>query len=63
MEKNYINWEGKTHFYIDFENKTYGVKVNINEKDNAENIIKQALEKYKINIDSWKKEWKVGVEV
>ena len=63
MEKKNINWEGKTHFYIDFENKTYGVKVNINEKDNAENIIKQALEKYKINIDSWKKEWKVGVEV
>ena len=58
MEKNYINWPGRTHFYVDIQEKTYGVRVNVNESDNAENIIRQGLEKYKQYIDNWKKEWK-----
>lgn len=57
MEKNYINWPGKTHFYIDIENKTYGVMINSNETRSADKIINEALKKYKNSINSWKKEW------
>ena len=59
MEKNYINWQGKTHFYVDLETKEYGVLVSTEDTPNTKEIIKQVLEKYKAIIESWKKEWEV----
>lgn len=39
MEKNYINYAGATHFYINLEHKEYGVKVSIEDTYRAEKII------------------------
>lgn len=62
MEKNYINWPGKTYFYINLDEKTYGVYVNINES-NVDKKINEILSENKERIEAWKKEWKVGVIV
>lgn len=62
MEKNYINWPGETHFYIDLENKKYGVRVSIEDTYRAEELINRARRDRKEQIEAWKKEWqKEGV--
>ena len=61
MERNYINYPGDTHFYINLENKEYGVKVSIKDTYRAEEIIKQFKNDRKEQIEAWKKEWKEGV--
>lgn len=45
MLKNYI-WKGQTCFYIDFQNKTYGVRINKNDKRSSQDIINKAFNKY-----------------
>jgi len=59
MEENYINWPGYTHFYVDIIDKKYGVRVNANESERAEEIIKNGLEKNKLYIQEWKKDWQM----
>lgn len=61
MERNYINYPGDTHFYINLENKEYRVKVSIKDTYRAEEIIKQFKNDRKEQIEAWKKEWKEGV--
>lgn len=61
MEKNYINWIGNTHFYVNLLDKTYGVKISVKDTPRASEIIKKVLEDRKNQIETWKKEWKVGV--
>ncbi len=61
MEKNYINWRGNTQFYVDLVNKEYGVLVSIEDTPKANEIIKNALNRYKNTINAWKQEWKEGV--
>lgn len=61
MEKNYINWLGSTHFYVNLADKTYGVRISTSDTPRASEIIKQVLDDRKSQIDTWKKEWKVGV--
>ena len=56
MEKNYINWLGNTHFYLNIKERTYGVRVNKDEKDVGK-IIKEVLEQNKDRINHWKLEW------
>ena len=60
MEKNYINWTGNTQFYVDLENKKYGVMVSIEDTPKASKIIKKTLDRYKNTINAWKQEWKAG---
>ena len=60
MEKNYLNWLGKTCFYINLEDKTYGVYVNINES-NPKRIIEEILKDNQERIIGWKKHWEEGV--
>lgn len=62
MEKNYINWQGNTHFYVDLVNKEYGVIVSTEDMIFAPSIIQQTLAKYKATIQNWKQEWAGGVE-
>ncbi len=61
MEKNYINWLGESHFYIDLENKEYGVMVSIKDSYRAEELINRARRNRKKQIEAWKKEWEEGV--
>lgn len=61
MERNYINYTGDTHFYINLENKEYGVKVSIKDTYRAEEIINYFKETRKEQLEAWKKEWKEGV--
>ena len=61
MEKNYINWPGDTHFYIDLKNKEYGVRVSIEDTYKAKEIINYFKETRRQQIEAWKKEWEEGV--
>ena len=61
MEKNYINWLGTTHFYIDLVNKKYGVIVSVEDTSKANKIIRKILNDRKEQINNWLKEWKEGV--
>lgn len=61
MEFNYISELKTTCFYVDLENKTYGVYINIKDIDRAQEIINRAKEKYKEQIEAWKNEWKEGI--
>ncbi len=45
MQKNYF-WKGQTCFYYDLENKTYGVRINENDKRSTQDIINKAFSKY-----------------
>lgn len=57
MEKNYINWKGNTHFYLNICKKEYGVRVSVEDTPKAKEIIKKMLEERKQQIDSWKRKW------
>lgn len=57
MEKNYINWLGTTHFYIDLDNKEYGVRISVEDTPKANEIIKYFRHNRKEQIEAWKKEW------
>lgn len=57
MEKNYINYPGDTHFYINLENKEYGAKVSIKDTHRAEEIINYFKTTRKEQIEAWKREW------
>ena len=61
MEKNYISEYKKTCFYIDLLSKTYGVCINIKDKERAEEIIQYFKETKKAQIEAWQQEWKEGV--
>ena len=61
MEKNYINYQGQTYFYVNVKKKTYGIVVSQKDSKNADNIIKQGLLENMKTINAWKKEWKEGV--
>ena len=57
MEKNYLNWPGETHFYIDLENKEYGVRISVKDTYRAKELINRARRNRKKQIEAWKKEW------
>lgn len=57
MEKNYINWQGDTHFYIDIREKEYGVRVSVEDTPKASEIVKKVLEERKKQIEAWKQKW------
>ena len=61
MEKNYINYQGQTYFYVNVKKKTYGIVVSQKDSKNADNIIKQGLLENMKTIKAWKKEWEEGV--
>ena len=61
MEKNYINYQGQTYFYVNVKKKTYGIVVSQKDSKNADNIIKQGLLENMKTINAWKKEWEEGV--
>ena len=61
MEKNYINWLGTTHFYINLVNKEYGVRVSVEDTPKANKIIRKILKDKQEQINNWLKEWKEGV--
>lgn len=61
MEQNFI-WDGDTHFYINFTNKTYGCKINRKEASKAKEIIKYFKIEKKEQIAAWKKNWKLTTE-
>ncbi len=58
MEKNYINYSGKTHFYINLIDKEYGVRVSVEDTPKASKIIKEILEDRKEQINIWLDDWK-----
>ncbi len=60
MEKNYM-WMGETQFYIDLENKEYGVAINPKDEYRAEEIIVYFKKEKKKQIEAWQKLWKEGV--
>ena len=62
MEKNFISQYQATSFYVNIPAKQYGVCINIRDIEKADEIIKEILEENKETIESWKKEWEVGVE-
>lgn len=59
MEKNYISEYAETYFYIDLEDKTYGVCINIKDIDRKDEIMNYFYnnEKMKRQIEAWKREW------
>ena len=57
MEKNYIGYEGETHFYIDLVNKEYGVKVSTKDASKAEEIIEFFKKDRKKQIEAWQELW------
>ena len=36
MEKNYINYQGQTYFYVNVKKKTYGIVVSQRDSKNKE---------------------------
>jgi len=62
MEKNYISKHQSTCFYIIFDEKKYGVCINIKDIDRAEEIIKNIIKENKKCIEALKKEWKEEVK-
>lgn len=61
MEENFIsNWQS-TGFYLNLETKTYGVCINIDDIDKADEIIDYFRKTRKQQIETWKQEWKEGV--
>lgn len=36
MEKNYINYQGQTYFYVNVKKKTYGIVVSQKDSKNKE---------------------------
>ena len=59
MENNFISATMNTGFYVNLENKTYGVCVNIKDIDKSEELIKEIIESNKDSIEAWQKEWGV----
>lgn len=57
MEENYISKYEKTHFYVNIVNRIYGVCINIDDTDKAEQIIAYFKKDRKKQIEAWKKEW------
>lgn len=60
MLKNFINYEKQTYFYVNFEEKTYGVVVGKNDIGNEEDVIKELLDENKKRIKALKKEWRIS---
>ena len=60
MEVNYIWNYGKTCWYIDFENKRYGVRINKNDARKANQIINQARKNHRDTIATLKQDWKIS---
>ncbi len=59
MEKNYISKIMNTHFYMNFEDGTYGVVINIEDREEAEMIMKRAKAKYELSINEFEKEMRM----
>ena len=59
MENNFISATMNTGFYVNLENKTYGVCVNIKDIDKSKELIKEIIESNKDSIQAWLKEWGV----
>ncbi|MCI8760411.1 MAG: hypothetical protein HFJ34_04750 [Clostridia bacterium] len=59
MEKNYISEYAETYFYIDLEDRIYGVCINIKDIDRKDEIMNYFYnnEKTKRQIGVWKREW------
>ena len=57
MEKNYISENLETHFYVNLVDKTYGVCINVKDKDNAQEIIKECIKENLKSINAWKINW------
>ncbi len=51
MEEIILNWNGETHFYINFKTKKYGLRINKNDKRNVEDLKKITYKKYKKEIE------------
>lgn len=50
----------KSYFYVNFEEKTYGVVVGKNDIGNAEDVIEELLDENKERIKAIKKEWTIS---
>lgn len=61
MEKNYINWQGNSCYYVDLINKEYGVRISVKDTPKANEIIKSFRNKRKQQINYLKQEWAGGV--
>lgn len=63
MEKNYISKYQPTGFYVNLPAKQYGVCINIQDINRADEIMRDIYndEKTKKTIEAWKKEWREGV--
>lgn len=57
MEKNYIGYEGETHFYIDLVNKEYGVKINQKDLSKSDEIIAYFKKDREKQIKAWQELW------
>lgn len=60
MENNFISATMNTGFYVNLENKTYGVCINIKDIDKRKELIKEIIESNKDSIEAWQKEWGVA---
>lgn len=61
MEKNQISAIMQICFYVNIEAKQYGVIININDVERAEEIIQYFRTTRREQIDAWQKEWSGGV--
>ena len=59
MEKNYISKIKDTHFYVNMEDKKYGVCININDIERQDEILKHFYndKETKETINAWRKTW------
>lgn len=60
MKKNQISAIMQTCFYVNIEAKQYGVIININDVERAEEIIQYFRTTRREQIDAWQKEWSGG---
>ena len=59
MEENIINWSGDTHFYINIDDKKYGLRISNEDLCRKDELINRMHndEKIQLQINAWKKEW------
>ena len=59
MEENIINWSGDTHFYINFDDKKYGLRISVEDSYRKKELINRMHtdKNTQLQINAWKKEW------
>ena len=59
MENNFVSATMNTGFYVNLENKTYGIYINMKDIDKSEELIKEIIASNKDSIQAWQREWSV----